>query len=107
MNMSKVTINGVEYTAKYSLRALFLYERMTGNNGFETKSTEDSFKFMFCMVKANNDGCTMSWDEFLDYVEADPAIAVALSAILNQQISEMNALGTPKKEGDGEDTKKK
>ena len=106
MNMSKVTINGVEYTAKYSLRALFLYERMTGNNGFETKSTEDSFRFMYAMVKANNPDCSMSWDEFLDDVEADPAIAVALSAILNQQVTEMNALGTPKKEGD-EDTKKK
>ena len=106
MNMSKVTINGVEYTAKYSLRALFLYERMTGNNGFETKSTEDSFKFMYAMVKANNPDCTMSWDEFLDHVEEDPAIAVALSAILNQQVTEMNTLGTPKKEGD-EDTKKK
>lgn len=105
--MSKVKINGVEYVAKYSLRALFMYERMTGNNGFETKSTEGSFRFMYAMVKANNPECSMSWDEFLDYVEADPTIAVALSAILNQQVTEMNALGSKKDGGGDDDSKKK
>lgn len=104
--MSKVKINGVEYTAKYSLRALFMYERMTGNNGFETKTTEDSFRFMYAMVKANNPECSMSWDVFLDAVEADPSIAVALSAILNQQVTEMNALGSKKEGGDNEAKKK-
>ena len=104
--MSKVKINGVEYTAKYSLRALFMYERMTGNNGFETKTTEDSFRFMYAMVKANNPECSMSWDDFLDAVEADPSIAVALSAILNQQVTEMNALGSKKEGGDNEAKKK-
>lgn len=105
--MSKVKINGVEYTAKYSLRALFMYERLTGNNGFETKTTEDSFRFMYAMVKANNPECTLTWDDFIDAVEADPTIAVALGAILNQQVTEMNALGSKKEGGDSDDSKKK
>ena len=88
--MSTVTINGKEYAAKYSLRALFLYERMTGHNGFETNCTEDSFRFMYA---------------FIDAVEANPSIATELTAIINDEVSKMAALGQPK-EGEN-DAKKK
>lgn len=103
--MSTVTINGKEYAAKYSLRALFLYERMTGHNGFETNCTEDSFRFMYAMVAANNQDCDLTWDAFLDAVEANPSIATELTAIINDEVSKMAALGQPK-EGEN-DAKKK
>lgn len=99
-----VTINGKEYVAKYSLRALFLYERMTGHNGFETNCTEDSFRFMYAMVAANNKECDLTWDAFLDAVEENPGIATELTAIINEEVSKMAALGQPK---EGDDTKKK
>lgn len=102
--MSTVVINGKEYVAKYSLRALFLYERMTGHNGFETASTEDSFRFMFAMIKANNKECELDWDGFIDAVEENPGIATELTAIINEEVSKMAALGQPK---EGDDTKKK
>ena len=94
--MSTVVINGKEYVAKYSLRALFLYERMTGHNGFETASTEDSFRFMFAMIKANNKECELDWDSFIDAVEENPGIATELTAIINAEVAEMAKLGQPK-----------
>lgn len=94
--MSTVVINGKEYVAKYSLRALFLYERMTGHNGFETNCTEDSFRFMFAMIKANNKECELDWDGFIDAVEENPGIATELTAIINAEVAEMAKLGQPK-----------
>jgi hypothetical protein len=94
--MSTVVINGKEYVAKYSLRALFLYERMTGHNGFEIASTEDSFRFMFAMIKANNKECELGWDGFIEAVEENPGIATERTAIINAEVAEMAKLGQPK-----------
>jgi hypothetical protein len=102
--MIKVNIGGVDYTARYSLRALFLYEKMTGNNGFETKTTEDSFKFMYAMIKANNKDCELTWDDFIDAADADPKIIAMLSQGLADEVTKANDMSAPKK---GKETKKK
>lgn len=105
--MSEVTINGKAYAAKYSLRALFMYERLSGNNGFETKSTEDTFRFMFAMVKANNPDCDLTWDAFLDACEEDPTVPATLSGILTAQVSESAEMADKTAHADNDEAKKK
>lgn len=94
-----VTINGKEYVAKYSLRALFVYEKLTGHNGFEVNCTEDSFRMMFAMVKGGSRDCDLTWDDFIDACDADPTIATTIGAELTKQVTEANAMGSAKDDG--------
>ena len=97
--MMTVKINGKEYPLKYSLRALFAYEKLTGHNGFEVNCTEDSFRMMYAMVKGGSRDCDLTWDDFIDACDADPTIATTIGAELTKQVAEANALGSAKDDG--------
>lgn len=67
-----ILLNGKEYTIKYTIRALFIFEQIT-NKSFEIKSLLDSYILMYAMLLANNKDC-LSWEEFLDCVDENPNI---------------------------------
>lgn len=101
--MNTIKINGQDYKVKYTIRALFMYERLYGKT-FEMNSTEDSFHFFFAMIKANNPEATITWDEFLDAIDEDSTIAIAFTNILNAQTQQKIEMGEP---DDGKPSKKK
>ena len=104
-----VKINGKEYTARYSMRALFLYERMTGNNGFAVKGTEDTFRFLYAMILAGTPNCDLSWDEFIDACDDDMTIAEEITGLITDQVNFADQLADnePATDGGAETAKKK
>ena len=51
-----MTIKGQDYKLKYTLRALFIYEQITGK-AFELKTITDEYLFFYCVLMANNPFC--------------------------------------------------
>ena len=60
-----ITINNKEYKLKYTIRALFIFEQITGR-AFEIKTTLDNYLFFYSMLLANNPDNPLDWDEFID-----------------------------------------
>lgn len=65
----KITIKDQEYNLKYSIRALFLYERITGKS-FEATSLENQFIFFFCLVLSSNPDMSMTFEDFIDAIDS-------------------------------------
>lgn len=91
----EVTIKGVAYKIKYTLRALFIFENITGKS-FNVESSMEQFLFYYAILLANNPGMTMSFDEFIDACEPDEEgsqdIIRAFSDLLNAQEKKMTLM---------------
>lgn len=62
-----IKIGDKDWKLKYSIRALFLYERITGKS-FEMVSLEDQVIFFYCILLAQNPEF-MTFDEFCDAID--------------------------------------
>lgn len=63
----KVTIKEQEVELRYSMRALFTYERISGQT-FNPKTLEDFCTFFYCVVCSSNKDLDLTFDEFIDEV---------------------------------------
>ena len=104
--MEKIKIKKKNYNVKYSLRALFLYEQITGKS-FELTNTMDTFIFYYCMILANNPDTKLTFDEFIDAVDSDPKIAIKFSQVLTHQSEKQKMLGGKEEDSDEDDGEKK
>lgn len=97
----EVTIKGQCYKVRYSLRALFIFEKMAGKP-FELKTAFDFYIFYYSMLLANNPDCGLSFDDFIDCCDGDPGIAKAISAYLEGHFRQQAQMSP-----EGADVKKK
>lgn len=81
--MKTITINNKEYKIKYTLRALFIFERIT-NKAFEIKTLLDNYIFFYSMILANNEEI-IDWDEFINALDENPNILTQMSDLINEQ----------------------
>lgn len=89
--MFKVTINGVEYDLKYSIRALFLWEQITGKQ-FEIKSTLDNYIFYYCIIlTSNKEKEPLDWNDFLNAIDENPKTLNPLVDLM-QSVEKKNSL---------------
>lgn len=65
-----ITINKKDYKVKYTIRACFIFEQITGR-AFEIKTLLDNYLFFYSMILANNPDNVLDWDEFLDALDED------------------------------------
>ena len=65
----EITIRDQKYKLKYSVRALFLFERITGKT-FEAITLEDQFVFFYCLVLASNPEMQLTFEDFIDAVDS-------------------------------------
>lgn len=105
--MKTITINKEDYKVKYTIRALFLMEQITGKP-FEIKTLLDNYLFFYCMILANNKDKEkiLGWDEFIDALDNDKELMKQLTDI---QIEEQkkNELLADDKDKEGKASKKK
>ena len=87
--MSKITINGKEYNIKYTIRALFIFEQISGKS-FKLESLLDNYLLFYSMLLACNNDNVLTWDEFIDAVDADPNIMNELNRIVEEQQKQDN-----------------
>lgn len=76
-----ITINEKEFKLKYTIRALFIFEQITGR-AFEIKTTMDNYLFFYSMLLANNPNTPLEWDEFIDAVDNDTTLINQLNQVI-------------------------
>ena len=96
-----ITINGKKYKVKYTIRALFIFERIT-NKAFKIETLLDNYLFFYSMILANNKENVLDWEEFLDALDSDKALFNQLVAI-SQDVNNRNSIF----EGESEEGEKK
>lgn len=99
----KVKINGTDYNLKYTIRALFMFEQITGKP-FEIKTLLDNYVFFYCLILANNQDNILDWNDFLEALDNDPTIFNQINAVVedyNRQQNKFEVEGESK-EGDTE-----
>ena len=77
-----VTINGVDYKIKYTIRALFIMEQITGKP-FQVTTLLDNYIFFYSMILANNQDNILNWNDFIDALDNDPNLFKQLTEIGN------------------------
>lgn len=79
-----VIINGKEYAVKYTIRALFIFEQITGKP-FKIETLLDNYIFFYSMLLASNRDNVLQWDDFLDALDADRTLFQKLNDIVAEQ----------------------
>ncbi|WP_308576492.1 hypothetical protein [uncultured Prevotella sp.] len=69
--MKLITIKNKEYKIKQTLRALFIFEQITGRP-FEIKTMLDNYIFFYSVIIANNPDNILDWDDFIDALDESP-----------------------------------
>lgn len=79
-----VIINGTEYAVKYTIRALFIFEQITGKP-FKIETLLDNYVFLYSMLLASNKDNVLQWDDFIDALDADRTLFQKLNDIVAEQ----------------------
>ena len=66
----KITINGVEYKVKRTIKAMFIMEQITGHP-FAINTLQEQYLFFWCMLYANNPDTCLDYDDFFIAFDAD------------------------------------
>lgn len=84
--MKKIKIKGKNYNIKYTIRALFIFEQITGKP-FRIETLLDNYLFFYSMILANNQDKAdiLSWDDFLDALDNDPQLFGKINNAVEQQ----------------------
>lgn len=101
--MKTIKINGVDYKIKYTIRALFIFEQITGK-AFKIENLLDNYIFFYSMILANNPDNTLDWDDFLNCIDDNPNLFQEMNDIVNDE--EKKSKVFDKKEGKAKTTKK-
>ena len=82
MNSIKITIKDQDYKVKYTIRALFIFEQITGKP-FEIKTLLDNYVFFYSMILANNQDTPILWDDFIDAIDNDKVLIDQLNKLVD------------------------
>lgn len=86
-----ITIRQKEITLKYSMRALFQYENITGQS-FNPKTLQDFCTFFYCVLCSSNKDLDLTFDEFVDYLDEDPSKMNEFAEWLSKTMQKSNFL---------------
>lgn len=105
----KVRIKQQEVELRYSMRALFQYENITGQS-FNPKGLRDFAMFFYCVLCSSNKDLTITFDDFIDEViDPQPELMSEFAGWLNSVMMKNNFLSgqSQEKETKGKGNKKK
>ena len=106
----KVTIKEQEVELRYSMRALFMYENITGQS-FNPKTLQDFCTIFYCVLCSSNKDLDLTFDEFVDYLDEDPSkmsdFAEWLNSVMQKHNFLSNSTQSKEKESKGKGNKKK
>ena len=67
----EITINGKTISLKYSLRAMMMYENITGGT-LTPSSLTDVITFFYCVVLASSMDYSLQMEQFIDWLDEHP-----------------------------------
>ena len=95
-----LTINKKKYKVKYTIRALFIFEQITGKQ-FSINTLLDNYLFFYSMILANNED-VLSWDQFIDALDNDPKLFTKIAEMLNKESEKDKLLNDDDDKSDGQ-----
>ncbi len=101
--MKEITLNNKVYKVKYTIRALFIFEQITGKS-FKLETLLDNYIFYYSIILANNPNNVIDWDEFIDALDNDPKKLEEFSKVLLDEEKKDKLFEVVE---EGEDNKKK
>ena len=78
-----ITIKGNEYNVKYTIRSMFIFEKITKKQ-FKIDSLIDWYVLYYCIILANNTDTTLTLDEFIDACDDDTSIVTKMQSYLSK-----------------------
>jgi len=82
--MKEITLNNKVYKVKYTIRALFIFEQITGKS-FKLETLLDNYIFYYSIILANNPNNVIDWDEFIDALDNDPKKLEEFGKVLSDE----------------------
>ena len=87
----KVTIKEQEVELRYSMRSLFMYEKIVGQ--FNPKTIEEFATFFYCVLSSSNKDLGLTFDEFIDEViDPQPELLNQFAEWLSKTMQKNNFL---------------
>ena len=83
-----ITIAGNEYKVGFTLRAIDLFEKMTGRSIQEVEGTMDNVRYCYCTLKALNPEFSYTFEQFIDLLDEQPQLLLDLQAANNSDDNE-------------------
>lgn len=93
-----ITINGRDYEIRSSLRSLFLFEEIT-KRPFRVETLLDNYLYFYCVLLACNKDVDLTWNEFIDAIDADPGIFEKM----NESLAKADEIGSLMESGQEEE----
>lgn len=78
-------INNKEYKLKYTLRALFIYEQITGKV-FQLHTITDEYLFFYCILLANNPDMELTFDDLINAIDEDINIMIQFQEFMKSEL---------------------
>lgn len=101
--MKEITLNNKVYKVKYTIRALFIFEQITGKS-FKLETLLDNYVFYYSIILANNPDNIIDWDEFIDALDNNPKKLEEFGKVLSDEEKKDKLFEVVE---EGEDNKKK
>jgi hypothetical protein len=86
----KLNIKDKEIELKYSIRALLMYENMTDKTFSTSTLLTDMIVFMYCVVISSSKDYSLSFDEFIDYLDENPNAIQEFAEWLKNNVNSNN-----------------
>lgn len=96
-----IKIKDTEYNIKYTLRALFIFEQITGKP-FKVETLLDNYILYYSMILASNQDKVLDWNDFIDALDENPKLLLELNKAIKEQNNFDNIFN---KEGDDSEKK--
>ena len=86
-----IQINDKDIELKYSLRSMMIYENISGKS-FNPQGLTDIITFMYCVIVSSSKDYSYRFDDFIDYLDANPELLTQFSNWLTNTTYNNNAL---------------
>ena len=95
-----IKINNKEYSIKYTIRALFIFERIT-ERPFKVETLLDNYIFFYSMILACNPDNPLDWDEYLDALDSDPTLFDQIQDVVQEEQKQSSLFNEKKGDNKG------
>lgn len=101
-----IKIGNQEYILKYTVRALFAYEQITGTP-FTPDKLLNEYTLLYAILIANNNDFRLTFDEFINECDEDQSIFIEFREWFLDVLKQKALLQTESADKDDPDDKKK
>ena len=86
----EIQIKGTAYNIRYTIRAMFVFEQITGKVVRWENLTDDD-RFYYSLLVANNPDLQMTFEDFINECDDEPALVIQLQDFLSKEMEKQSA----------------